>query len=98
MSIWASVSNRWRGAVLCRGMDELLQSLTPYERDCMFKVHYQVADREPVDPLAKRVIDEAVDRFNAKWKTKCELEIHTWLRSREPCLRIQIPAGIKDVR
>ena len=62
----------------------------------MFKVHYQEAHRELIDPVAKLVVDEAMERFNARWKTRCEAEIYAWLRSRGPWLRVRIPADIKN--
>lgn len=52
--------------------DEFLKGLTPYERDCIWKVNFQGADRESVDPHAKQVVEEAVNRFNERWRSERE--------------------------
>ena len=51
----------------------MLAGLTPYERGCMLKVHMAEADRKPIDPVAKRVVDDAVERFDAAWKRELEM-------------------------
>lgn len=86
MSIWLQTTTRQRGEVLRLGMNEMLRSLTPYERDCMFKIHMQEAVREPIDLVAKLVVDDAVEQFNSKWR--CEIEarilngtLRAWLRA-----------------
>ena len=57
----------FNGEILRLGFAEMLRSMTPYERDCMAKVNYSQADREPVDPHAKLVFEAAVERFDATW-------------------------------
>ena len=87
MSIWLQTTTRQRVEILRLGMNEMLRSLTPYERDCMFKIHMQEAVREPIDLVAKLVVDDAVERFNSKWRREIEARIlngnlRAWLRAR----------------
>ena len=49
-----------------------LKRLTPYERECMRRVHFAEAKKEPIDPVAKKVVEDSVDRFNAEWRRKRE--------------------------
>jgi len=66
--VWPSVRRQTlSGEILRLGFAEMLRSMTPYERDCMAKVNYSQADREPVDPHAKQVFEAAVERFDATW-------------------------------
>ena len=87
MSIWRQTTTRQRGEILRHGTNEMLQSLTPYERDCMFKIHMQEAVREPIDVTAKQVVEDAVERFNSMWRREIETKImngtlRAWLRAR----------------
>lgn len=66
--VWPSIRRKTlSGKIVVRGFTVMLRSMTPYERDCMAKVNYSQADREPVDPCAKRVFEAAVERFDAAW-------------------------------
>ena len=67
--VWPRVRGaRLSGRLVCRSFDELLRSLTPYERDCMWKVNLSQCYGEPIDPHAKEVFDDAVKRFDAVWR------------------------------
>lgn len=87
MSIWLQTTTQQRIEILRLGMNEMLRSLTPYERDSMFKIHMQEAVREPIDLVAKLVVDDAVEKFNSKWRREIEARIlngtlRAWLRAR----------------
>jgi len=69
---WHELSRRRKQDIWRTKFDEFLNGLTPYERDCMWKVNFQGADREPVDPHAKQVVEVAVDRFNERWQRERE--------------------------
>jgi hypothetical protein len=87
MSIWLQTTTRQRCEILRHGMNEMLRSLTPYERDSTFKIHMQEAVREPIDLVAKLVVDDAIEQFNCKWRRQIEARIlngtlRAWLRAR----------------
>ena len=87
MSIWCQTTTRQRVEILRLGMNEMLRGLTPYERDSMFKIHMQEAVREPIDLVAKLVVDNAIEQFNSKWRREVEARIlngtlNAWLRAR----------------
>jgi len=87
MSIWLQTTTRQRIEIIRLGMYEMLRILTPYERDGMFKIHMQEEVREPIDPVAKLVVDDAVERFKCKWRREIEARIlngtlRAWLRAR----------------
>ena len=63
---WYELSRQTRLAIWRRKNQEMRDGLTPYERDCMCKVHYQQADGEPVNEHARHIIEEAVNRFNRR--------------------------------
>jgi hypothetical protein len=69
---WQEMTFEHRFQELCRKTSELLNGLTRYERDCMMSVHLAEMHRQPVDQVAKRVIEEAVDRFNEAWRQERE--------------------------
>jgi len=69
---WHELSQKRKIAEWLRKQDEMLRSLTPSERDCMWKVNLQEMHREPIDLAAKRVFDEAVARFNQAWQEEKE--------------------------
>ena len=70
---WRDLSDTERFRELCWKTSEMLAGLTPHERACMLKVHMAEADRKPIDPVAKRVVDDAVERFNAAWRRELEV-------------------------
>jgi hypothetical protein len=87
MSVWRQTTSRERGEILRIGVNEMLRTLTPYERDCMFKIHMQEAVREPIDVVAKQIVEDAVERFNIQWRRHMEARIlngtlRAWLRAR----------------
>ena len=45
-------------------------SLTPLERDCMFKIHMQEAVGEPIDPVAYKIVHDKLDRHNEQWRER----------------------------
>ena len=63
-----------RAMRLRRMMNEMLRGLSPYERACMMSVHLAEMHGQPVDQVAKRVIDDAVQRSNEKWRLERERE------------------------
>jgi len=88
MSIWRELSQRQRGDLLRQGIDGLLNSLTPYQRDCLYKVHIQQACREPVDPVAERVIKDAKDAFDKEWKARVEANLSATKKRSRFAIRI----------
>jgi|CXWL01.1.fsa_nt_gi hypothetical protein len=86
MSIWRQTTTRQRTTLLCLGSDEMLRNFSPYVRDILFKINTQQACRESVDPEAKRVVEDAVDLHNRKWKSEMEDKIRdgslqAWIRN-----------------
>jgi hypothetical protein len=51
-------------------INAFLKGLTPLERDCKFKIHCQELHGEPIDPAAKRDVDEAEKRFAKEWQER----------------------------
>ncbi|MBI1825163.1 MAG: hypothetical protein HY287_12225 [Planctomycetes bacterium] len=80
MNIWTEISTAEKAKLVATSTSEMLRSLTPHQRDCMFKVHMQQACREPVDTAAERIVQDAVDAFNKQWKTRTEAE---WVARKE---------------
>lgn len=59
---------RKRAAELLQMMNEFMCGLSRYERDCMMSVHLAEMHRQPIDQVAKRVIEDARERFDAAWR------------------------------
>ncbi len=84
--IWRQTTCRQRGDILRFGTAELFGNMTPYEKECLFKIHMQEACREPIDQGAKRVMDALLERHQKKWKTETEARIRdgslqSWIRT-----------------
>ena len=61
-----------RAEELCRMTNAYLRGRTPYECECALRVFYADARKEPVDPVAKKVMDDSPDCFNAEWRRRRE--------------------------
>jgi len=63
-------AERHRLAEFSRCHREFFQSMTPLDRDCLFKIHMQEALGEPIDPAAYKLVHDKLDAHNERWRER----------------------------
>ena len=59
-----------RIAEFLRCQREFWGSLTPLEKDYLFKINMQEAVGETIDPVAQKIIQNKRDRNDARWRKR----------------------------
>lgn len=65
---WRNMTIEERFMELAEKTNEIISNLTSYERDCMMSTHLSEMHGQPVDQVAKRIIDEVFLSANQAWK------------------------------